>query len=164
MPIVFYRINGRRLYGRVAAILLGGVTAGSIDLGSAYLINGGGVGSILQTIAGGLLAERALSGGATTAALGAFLQEFMGVLIAAIYVLGCRFLPALARRWVISSLAYGVVIFLVMNYVVLPLCAWRYWPHFSVRTFSENLAAMLLFGLIVGYFAQRAESHRLDPV
>jgi hypothetical protein len=51
-----------------------------------------------------------------------------------------------------------------MNYVVLPLCAWKYWPHFSARTFCENLAAMLLFGLIVGYFSRRVAGSRMDRV
>ena len=94
--------------------------AGTIDIGSAYLINGRSIPFILQTIAGGLLGQETYSGGSTTV-----------------------------------SLVYGGVIFLVMNYVVLPLSAWKYWPHFSAVAFTENLLAMLLFGLIIGYFARR---------
>jgi xanthine/uracil permease len=83
------------------------------------------------------------------------LQELMGILIAAVFVTATYYLPALRRRWVLAGLAYGVVIFFVMNYVVVPLSAWRRMPHFTPVKFAANLLAMLLFGLIVAYFARR---------
>jgi hypothetical protein len=64
-------------------------------------------------------------------------------------------LPALRRRWLAGGLAYGVVIFFVMNYVVVPLSAWKHHPHFSAYKFAANMAAMLLFGVIVAFFARR---------
>lgn len=137
------------------AALSGGVLAGTIDIGAACLITGRSVTYILQAIAGGLLGERSFSGGTQTAILGLFLQEFMGILIAAIYVGATFALPVLNQRWVRFGLAYGVVIFFVMNYMVLPLSAWRLVPHFSVAHFAANMAAMLLFGSIVAYFAGR---------
>ena len=45
----------------------------------------------------------------------------MGVLIAAIYVLSAKNVPGLLRRWILEWLTYGVIIFFVMNYVVVPL-------------------------------------------
>jgi hypothetical protein len=33
---------------------------------------------------------------------------------------------------------------------------WGRWPHFATEKFAENLLAMLLFGLIVAFFAQRS--------
>ena len=144
--------NSRAL---IAASLAGGIVAGTIDIGAACLINGRSIPFILHAIAGGLLAQRSFAGGTATAVLGAALQEGMGILIAAIYVVAGEWLPALRRRWVGFGLAYGVVIFLVMNYVVVPLSAWRRFPHFSAGKFAANLAAMLLFGLIVACFARQ---------
>jgi hypothetical protein len=40
--------------------------------------------------------------------------------------------------------------------VVVPLSAWARWPHFTTEKFAENMLAMLLFGLIIAYFAQRS--------
>jgi hypothetical protein len=37
-----------------------------------------------------------------------------------------------------------------------PLSAWTTWPHFTAVKFVENMVAMLLFGLIVAFFAQRS--------
>jgi hypothetical protein len=147
---------GRKSRHPATAILLGGSVAATIDIGAACLISGHGVIHILQTIAGGLLARRSFSGGLPTALLGLALQELMGVIIAAVYVAATRLLPALKARWLVSGAAYGVVIFFVMNYVVVPLSAWKHWPSFSTAKFLANMAAMLLFGLIVAFFARRS--------
>jgi len=139
----------------VVPVLLGGCIAGTIDIGAACLISGRDLPFILHSIAGGLLAKQSFAGGAPTAVLGLVLQELMGILIAAVFVTATYYLPALRRRWVLAGLAYGVVIFFVMNYVVVPLSAWRRMPHFTPVKFAANLLAMLLFGLIVAYFARR---------
>jgi hypothetical protein len=138
------------------AILLGGFIAGTLDIGAAALINLVSPLLILHFIAGGLLGKAALAGGASVELLGLGLQWVMSLCIAAVYVAACGRLPILRRRWIAGGLAYGVAIFLIMNYVVVPLSAWARWPHFSVQKFAENLLAMLLFGLIVAFFAQRS--------
>jgi hypothetical protein len=56
-----------------------------------------------------------------------------------------------------------VVIFFVMNYAVLPLSAWKSAPHFTALKFAENMAAMLLFGLIVAFFYGRTAA-AAEPV
>jgi hypothetical protein len=147
---------GRRSRGALAAIVPGGMVAATVDIGAACLISGHGVERILQTIAGGLLARHSFSGGLPTALLGLVLQELMGVIIAAVYVTAARVMPVLHRRWIVFGLLYGVVIFFVMNYVVVPLSAWKHWPSFSTSKFLANMAAMLLFGLIVAFFARRS--------
>jgi hypothetical protein len=144
--------------GIVSAIVAGGLLAATIDIGSAVLITGRSAGRILQTIAGGLLGKAAFAAGASSMLLGLALQEVMGLIIAAIYVVGTRGLPGLRHRWLSSGIAYGVVIFIVMNYVVVPLSAWHHVPHFSSSELLANLLAMLLFGLIIAFFGRRAGS------
>jgi hypothetical protein len=136
------------------AILAGGVIASTIDVGAAMLITGKDAAYILQTIAGGLLARDAFAGGEATVALGLVLQWAMGLIIAAVFVLTSLRAPVLARRWIVAGLAYGAVVFVVMNYVVLPLSAWRTFAHFTPASAVENFIAMLLFGLIVAVFAR----------
>jgi hypothetical protein len=138
----------------LTAILLGGFVAGTVDVGAAALINLLSPIRILQFIAGGLLGKAALSGGIPVALLGLVLQWLMAMIIAAVYVLAASWLPVLGRRWIAFGLAYGVVVFFVMNYVVVPLSAWARWPHFTPYSFTANMAAMLLFGLIVAFFAR----------
>jgi hypothetical protein len=82
----------------------------------------------------------------------------MSLLIAAIFVLGTAALPALRRRWTLAGLAYGVMVFAVMNYVVVPLSAVGHVFHFTPATLVTNMLAMLLFGVIIAYFARQRAS------
>jgi len=145
------------------AILLGGVVAGTLDIGAACLASGKDPVFILHVIAMGLIGKQAsFAGGAQTAALGAVLQELMSILIGAIFVLVSLRLPMLRRAWVAAGLAYGAAVFFVMNYVVVPLSAVGHAPHFAWPWFLKNMAAMLVFGLIIAFFARQqlgAESH-----
>ena len=137
------------------AILLGGLVAGTIDIGAAVVMSGADTVQILQFIAAGLIGKTAsFQGGAGTAILGLGLQWAMSLVIAAVYVLASLRLAWVRRSWVAGGLAYGVVVFAVMNYVVRPLSAIGGVPHFTAQSFAENLAAMLLFGLIVSFFTR----------
>jgi uncharacterized membrane protein YagU involved in acid resistance len=120
------------------------------------LINGAPPAAILRAIASGLLGKPASVGGLPIAGLGLILQWATSILIAAIFVVACHWMPILRRRWIEAGLAYGVVVFFIMNYIVLPLSAIGHAPRFRIVHFSEDMVAMLLFGLIVAYFARRA--------
>jgi hypothetical protein len=142
-------------HSSVLAIVVGGFLAGTIDIGAAALINSTSPVVILKFIAGGLLGRAALAGGALVAILGFALQVAMSLVIAALYVVAAgRWLPVLLRRWLAGGLAYGVVVFFVMNYAVVPLSAWAKWPRFTVESFAWNMLAMLVFGVIVAGFAR----------
>jgi hypothetical protein len=145
------QLNARSI---VAPILLGGFIAGTIDIGCACLINSAKPMTILQAIASGLLGKSAFVGGPTTVALGLGLQWAMSIIIATIFVVASRWEPVLGRRWIEAGLGYGVVVFVVMNYVVLPLSAIGHAPRFRIAHFIEDLLAMLLFGLIIALFAR----------
>src|SRR5277367_4073974 len=143
-------------YSLFAAILLGGFVAGMIDIGSACLINGLGPVVILHAIASGALGKASYAGGLGTVGLGLLLQWAMSLVIAAIFVFAARLLPLLSRLWLAAGLAYGVAIFVVMSFVVVPLSNAYPKPHGmpSPANIAENLLAMLLFGVIVAWFAR----------
>ena len=144
-------------FGVLPAILWGGLVAGTIDIGAASMISGLSPIRIMKIVAGGLLGRSAYDGDASIAMIGMLLQWGMSLVIAAIFVFAAHRLPALLRRWITSGIAYGVVTYFVMNYVVVPLSALGKgtFPRFDLTQFSENMLAMLLFGLIVAYFARR---------
>ncbi|MEO7206289.1 MAG: hypothetical protein ABI356_00480 [Steroidobacteraceae bacterium] len=135
--------------------MLGGVIAATIDIAAASLISDRSPAFIMQAIAGGLLGKASFDGGIGTAILGAVLQEAMGILIATIYVLWSKAVLRWRSQSILRGLIYGIVVFFVMIYVVVPLSAWKSAPHFTSLKFAENMAAMLLFGLIVAFFARR---------
>ena len=138
----------------LARILLGGFVAGTVDIVAAALINLISPIVIMRYVAMGVLGRRSLEMGIFSAALGMSLQWAMSILIAAIFVFAGGAVPAIRRHWAGAGLAYGVVVFFVMEYVVVPLSAVGRVPHFTAASFAENMVAMLLFGVIVAYFAR----------
>ncbi|WP_262690844.1 hypothetical protein [Kordiimonas aestuarii] len=108
----------------LATILIGGSIAGTLDILyaiSAYSLRGVKPMVILQSVASGVQGAQAYSGGGTSAALGLGLHFFMTTLMALIYVLAAQVFPILTTRPVMTGAAYGVLLYLVMNYVVVPL-------------------------------------------
>lgn len=138
------------------AVLYGGLIAGTIDIFAPSLIYWINPLAVLRFIAGGLIGRTAAkAGGPEIAVLGILLQWTMSLIIAAIFVYAATRIPALVRRWIAAGVAYGVVVFFVMNYVVRPLSMHGDFPKMDLYGFSTNLAAMWLFGLIIAWFARR---------
>jgi uncharacterized membrane protein YagU involved in acid resistance len=144
----------------LSAIIIAGLVAGTVDIGAAALINALNPVVILHAIASGLLGKASFRGGTATALLGLVLQWGMSIVIAAIYVAVTAARPVMRRRWLASGVAAGVVIFLVMNYLVVPLSAAPFRPRFTLHGFAaafkadkciENLLAMIIFGMIIAY-------------
>jgi hypothetical protein len=148
---------GGSQYGAVLrGILVGGTVAGIVDIFAAATINHINPGFILQFIATGLLGKASLQGGPPTMVLGLVLQVAMSLIIAAIYGLASTRLPVLVRRPIGFGVLYGVGVFIVMTYVVVPLSAAPHPKHaMSLKAIGLNLTAMIVFGLIVALSQSR---------
>lgn len=155
-PIISHDPNSGEALHALRVSLAGGLLAGTIDIGAAALINMVDPRIILRYIAGGLLGKAALQGGWPVPVLGLFLQWGMSLLIAGVFVLTALRIRRLISRPIAAGLAYGVLVFVAMNYVVMPLSAWGHVNHFTPLKFVENLAAMLLFGLIVALVTRQS--------
>jgi uncharacterized protein (TIGR02246 family) len=141
------------------AILVGGLVAGTLDIGAAALINGVSPVLIAHYIASGVLGKASFSAGASAAYLGVVLQWAMSVLIAAIYWAVTARMPRLRERWWLGGVLAGIIIYLVMNFLVMPFSAAPVTLHQVIARFTlvkgaENLAAMVVFGLIVAFCAR----------
>jgi hypothetical protein len=108
-------------------IVIAGLTAGALDITYAFIIWGlRGVTPIRigQSIASGLLGrEAAVGGGTAMGLLGLLLHFILATIIAAIYYGAARNIRLLVDRAVPWGIAYGLVTYGVMNYVVMPLSA-----------------------------------------
>jgi hypothetical protein len=110
------------------AVVAGGLAAGVIDIAFACTFWAITAGvrpiRIFQSVAAGLIGRpAAVAGGVQTAALGLALHFFIALTVAAVYFTAARHAEALWRRpWTFGSL-YGVAVFGVMHYVVVPLSA-----------------------------------------
>ena len=77
--------------------------------------------AIYQFVASGLLGQAAYAGGAATALLGLAMHFLVAFSAAAVFVLASERLPQLRRDAVGWGLAFGVGVFVVMSFVVIPL-------------------------------------------
>lgn len=125
----------------VWAILLGGLAAGALDILYAFVVYGPlsyGVSpeQILQSVAAGLIGRDASRAGAMeTALLGLGLHLLIATVMAAAYVLLATRIAMLTRQAVLWGLVYGFILYVAMNYVVVPLSAAGANGHFA--TLSE---------------------------
>ena len=103
--------------------------AGALDITYAWLFwalkQGVPARRIFQSVAAGLLGARAFSGGTATAVLGLALHFCIAITMAFTYYLVSLRWPVLRRRVVVCGAAYGVLLYGIMNYVVIPLSAAR---------------------------------------
>ena len=145
------------------AILVGGGIAATLDLIYAILyssIRGVPAMRVMQSVASGVLGQPAYDGGAQTAVLGVCLHYAMAFLIAAIFWFASRRLAFMTRRPFLTGFAYGVCVYLVMNFVVIPLSAFPTAMTFTpVRVAINLIAHMLLFGLPIALVTRAASSH-----
>jgi len=109
------------------AILIGGLMAGTCDITAAcvqyYALRGVGPVRIFQSVASGLLGADAFTGGARTAALGLGLHFFIAFVWTVVFVLASRRLSLLRMQPLAVGAVYGIVVFIVMHFAVLPLSA-----------------------------------------
>jgi hypothetical protein len=149
-------MNSRAL----AAILWGGLIAGTLDLTYAcvsWALRGVGPVRIMQSIATGVLGPEAFEGGAGSAVLGVVLHFFILIVAAALYYAASRKFDLLTRQAVGSGLLYGVAIYVVMNFVVVPLSATAYRPTLTLGSVALNLGVhMILVGLPIALMVRRS--------
>ena len=111
------------------AILAGGLIAGILDITAAsvnvWLNSGRGPISTFQSVAGGLYGAETFNGGYQTAATGLALHFFIATTWAAVFYLLSRKLKFMVSRAILSGVLYGIVVWLFMYLVVLPLSAWK---------------------------------------
>ena len=142
-------------------IIYGGLIVGVLDFLDATIFNsvlGVSPTRVWQFVASGLLGRDAFNGGMKTALLGVLLHFLISFILAAIYYGASLYLPTLLRRAVLWGLLYGIAVYFVMNYIVLPLSAAP--PlRFSLASFLNGIIGhALLVGLPLALIARRSQT------
>lgn len=142
-------------------VLLGGVLVALGDFVFATTLwfswDAAGLQRVFQTIAVGVLGQASYDGGTQAAVLGAVLHVFMATMFVVIYTLVARRNHALLRRPVVLGALYGVVLYVVMNFVVMPLSRVGRSPSFEHADWiTYSVLAHMLFGVVCVLFARRA--------
>ena len=133
--------------GAFRAIVTGGLVVGVLDISSAFVIwwtRGVGARRGLQGIAAGLLGSHAFDGELATAGLGLALHFFVAFVVVTAFYLASRKLRFLTMHPIVSGVLYGIGVYIVMYWFVLPTT----FPTFRHRLWNELLAVAIHISLI----------------
>jgi uncharacterized membrane protein YagU involved in acid resistance len=144
------------------AIFWGGLACGVLDITQAMVAWHFEAGAkpirILQSIAAGLLGRDAFSGGMKTAALGAVLHFLIAFTAAGVYYAASRWFAFLTQHAVIAGMLYGEMVWLFMNFVVIPLSATPRPPWNAASIITGPIGHLFLVGLPIALAVRRFSS------
>jgi hypothetical protein len=156
-------VDAARPVHAARSIALAGMLAGALDIVAAFIIYaplGATPIRILQSIAAGLLGRDAFQGGTSAAALGLVLQFVIATGAAAAYYMASLRLPILLQRPSVCGTAFGVAVYIVMNFVVVPLSASPRGPFNWTLAPLIVLVHIVCVGLPIAWvISRRAASH-----
>jgi len=144
----------------IPTLLLGGAVVGTLDIlfaiGFWYFHRDVPPLRILQSVASGLLGKDAFTGGVATGALGLGLHYVIATsMVVAYHVVGRR-VRVLFDHAVPLGLLYGLVLYAVMTYVVVPLSAANPSKFYAPWVLSSIFVHAVVIGLPCALFARRA--------
>ena len=161
-----------RLIGGLGArscVVAGGLVAGALDISYACIFWGlkrnVAPRRIFQSVASGLLGEGSFRGGLPTAALGLALHFLIATTMAFVFWLAARRWQRLVAWPLATGAGYGLLLYIVMNGVVVPLSAARPGSKDPLWVGMSVAVHMLLIGVPIAFaarFALRAASPRAN--
>jgi hypothetical protein len=139
----------------LGAILAGGFMAATFDFFAAMLIYGGTASGVAKAVARGWYGDGAKAGGTAIEVVG--MASHWGILLiaAAVFVLTSLRFPVLRRlAWVTGPL-FGICIYVVMHFAIVPLSAVHKIsnPH-GLQFVEEFLGHMFVIGLPIALWAR----------
>lgn len=142
-------------------VLLGGVIIAVADMVLAitywFSWDAAGLTKLFQVVASGILGAASKQNGTSAALLGAGLHLLMATMFVVAYALASRRWPVLLAKPIVYGCTYGIGLFVVMNFVVVPLSNAPPSPALShVSWVIWNIAMNLLFGIVCVVFSRRA--------
>ncbi len=131
---------------------------GTLDISDAFIFYGlRGVTPtrILQGIASGVLGRAAFGMGRSSVLLGLFFHFFIAFSATTVFLLAARKLPLSRRPWVYGAL-FGIALYIVMNYIVLPLSRIGLRPTPPLVPLINGVAALVFcIGIPLAFIARR---------
>ncbi len=141
------------------AVLVGGGIAATLDIIYAIVRNGGYGKSplwVLQSVASGWMGEGAFASGTTGGIVGLVSHYGTVFVAAAVYLVASRSFPILRSRAMACGAIFGVLVYLFMNFVVLPLSAFPFdFPYPLARLLEGFVSHALFVGLPIAWAVRK---------
>ncbi len=145
-------------------VVLGGLVAGCFDILYAitsWVLHGKTALWVLQSVATGLLGAKSFDGGVPAGLLGLVCHFLIAFGASLTYYLASRKLALLRQRPVISGAIFGMLVFLFMNWVVIPLAACPFTIPFKASVLAKGfLSHAVLIGIPIAWLQKRFSGAR----
>ncbi len=151
-----------RPHGAFPAIFAAGLLAGVLDITAAFLTwapQGVPPVRILQGIASGLLGPQAFNEGTASALLGGAIHFLIAFSAATVFYVASRKIDFMTRRPILAGVLYGVCVYVVMYWIVMPL-AKMHPAHTLTRSIVAIVTHMICVGLPIALMVRRYSAAR----
>lgn len=146
--------------------MLGGVIAGALDLGFAIILahrRGVAAGHMLQSIGSGVLGRASYAMGTASELVGLACHFGIAMGMAFAYFLLTRWEPWLRRHVMTGAIAYGVLLYVMMEFVIVPFSAAPFrLPVTPAGVFTSLLSHICFVALPITYLAAQARWQRMQ--
>jgi hypothetical protein len=141
-------------------VLTAGLVAGTLDIAFACIFwaakSDVPAERIFQSVAAGLLGQASFEGGGATAALGLALHYLIALSMSLAYYLTAQRWQVHWRQPILCGAAYGLMLYVIMNYVVVPLSAAGPGSKDPLWVSLSIAAHVFLIGIPIALFTRRA--------
>ena len=142
----------RNSWATFRTILWIGLAAGTLDITENLVfsqLRGVSPWRVFQYIASGLIGTQAFQGGWETVLLGVSVHYAIALAWTGVFYVAARKFAIVMRRPVLSGLLYGGVVYLIMNFIVVPLSGVPHplRPITLISRINAVLALLLCIGL-----------------
>lgn len=132
----------------VQPIVIATLVCGTLDILLAIIVTlsrGREVGGMLRFVASGPFPS-ATDMGATGSALGLLVHYSLMAIMVAVFVIAARQWPSLLDKPLLWGLVYGLITYVVMNLIVVPLRFPAAWPPKALSITTQLFAHIVLVG------------------
>jgi len=147
-------------------IFLSGLIAGTLDILAAVIIYAVVLEKttaikILQSIASGVFKKEAYTGGPKMAWYGLGFHYLIAFIFAWFYFIIYSYLPFLKKNVILSGILYGILVWIIMNLIVLPM-VFPLLPekHFDFPLLLSILILIVCIGLPIASITRKYYSFR----
>ena len=138
-------------------IALATLASGTLDILFAIILTllfGRDVGTMLRSVASGPF-PAATDMGTSGTILGLVVHFALMAIMAIVFVMAARARPAILTRPVASGIAYGLVTYVVLDLIVVPLRFPGAFPPKTMSIATQLFAHIVLVGLVFAFIARR---------
>jgi hypothetical protein len=147
-------MSGQQIWRPIAVAT---IVCGTLDILFAILLTlsrGREPAAMLRTVASGPFPD-ATEWGATGSLLGLAVHFTLMAIMVAVFVAAVHHRPALLDKPLLSGLVYGLITYVAMNLIVVPLRFPAAWPPKPISIATQLFAHIVLVGLPTAVIARR---------